>query len=164
MSRPTVDFKLSAYFSLPFLLLGVAMSFFGLMALIEGYWWVTVLLGLVGLLIITTHYRVTINFGNKTFHDYVWLLGMKLGERGSFDAVEYVFLKREKVSETMHGRVASTTIKKEVYDGYLKFSNGNTLHLLTKDSQKAVLRTLRTVAEKLQTTVVDYTKNEARVL
>jgi hypothetical protein len=163
-NMPTADFKLTPYFSWPFLIVGVAMSFFGLMALIEGLWWVALLLELVSLLIMTTHYRVAINFAENTFHDYVWVLGMKVGEKGSFDAVEYVFVKRAKVSQTVHARVASTTIQKEVYDGYLKFSNGNTIHLLTKDSQKAVLHKLRMVAVKLHTTVVDYTQGEARAL
>lgn len=159
-----VDFRTTSYFSLPFQLVAAALDLFGLIALLEGVWWVAVVLWVVSLLIFTTHYRVSLNFTTKTFHDYVWVLGLRVGEKGSFDAVDYVFLKRAKVSQTVHARVASTTIKKEVYDAYLKFSNGETIHLLTKDSRKAVLHKLQVIAEKFQTKVVDYTQDEASTL
>ena len=159
-----VDFKTSAYFSLPFLLVAGALDLFGLIALIEGLWLLGLLLWFVSLLVFTTHYRVAINFIDNTFHDYLWVLGMKIGEKGTFDALEYVFIKKANVSQTVHARVATTTIQKEVYDGYLKFSNGTTIHLATKDSREALLRTLRIITEKLQTKLVDYTQGEARVL
>lgn len=158
-----VDFRTSAYFSLPFLLFAGALSFFGLIALMEGLWWVALLLWLASLLIFTTHYRVTINFSDKTFHDYLWIVGMKTGEKGTFDAMAYVFVKKSKVSQTMHARVASTRIEKEAYDGYLKFSNGATIHLATKDSREKLLPKLHRMAHLLELTLIDHTQEEAKV-
>ena len=117
-----VDFKTSAYFSLPFLLVASALDLFGLIALIEGLWPLALLLWFVSLLVFTTHYRIAINFTDNTFRDYLWVFGMRIGEKGTFDLVEYIFIKKAKVSQTVHARVATTTIQKEVYDGYLKFS------------------------------------------
>jgi hypothetical protein len=157
-----VDLRTTSYFSLPFLIIGGALDVFCLIALFEGVWLLGVVLWLVSLLIFTTHYRITVNFIDKTFHDYLWVLGWKVGEKGTFDSLEYVFIKRANVSQTVHSIVASTTLKKEVYDGYLKFSNGKTVHLLTKDSREALLAKLLVMAKKLQTTLVDYTQGEVK--
>ena len=161
---PSVDFRTATYFSLPFHLVAAAFDLFGLIALVEGMWWLAFLLWVVSLLVFTTHYRLQLDLVTKTYHDYLWVLGMKIGEKGSFDAVEYVFIKKAKVSQTVHARVASTTIEKEVCDAYLKFSNGNTLHLFTKDSREAVLHKLKKIAEQLKTEIIDYTQGEAEVV
>lgn len=160
----SIDFRTAAYFSLPFHLVAAAFDLFGLIALLEGVWWLAVLLWVVSLLVFTTHYRLQLDLSTKTYHDYLWVLGMKIGEKGSFDGVEYVFIKKAKVSQTVHARVASTTIEKEVCDAYLKFSNGTTLHLFTKDSREAVLQKLKKIAEQLKTEIIDYTQGEAKVV
>lgn len=159
-----IDFKVSGYFSMTFLILGGILVFFGLIALLESLWLLGLLLWLVSLLIFTTHYRLRIDVETKTFHDYLWVLGMKHGEKGKFDAVEYLFIKKAKVSQTMSVKVASTTIEKDVYDGYLKFSDGNKIHLLTKDSKVALQKRLNVIAEKLQTKITDYTEGAPKIL
>ncbi|MGE0589802.1 MAG: hypothetical protein AB7O48_14590 [Cyclobacteriaceae bacterium] len=71
----TIDFKTLPYFS-------GTMTFLGVMLLLSGLWmmFVNILVGLVlvllSVIIFTTHYRVSIDLGNKSFHDYLWILGI----------------------------------------------------------------------------------------
>jgi hypothetical protein len=90
---------------------------------------------LISLIVFTTHYRLTVNFDTKEYHDYVWILGLKNGVKGRFETIEYLFIKKNKVSQTMNLKSLSSTIRKDVYDGYLKFSDKDKIHLLTNDSK-----------------------------
>jgi hypothetical protein len=60
--------------------------------------------------------------------------------------------------------VASTTIRKEVYDGYLKFSNEEKIHLLTKDNKKEIVERLEEISGKLGVKLIDYSEDEVREL
>ena len=114
-------------------------------------------------LVLTTHYRLEIDVDRKICHDYLWLCGFRLGERKSFDSLDYLFIKPVKVSQRMSARVASTVVHKESFDGYLKFSNAETLHIATRDSHHALLKQLQKLASKLHLRVVDYTSQPTNV-
>ena len=156
-----VDFKTSAYASGTMYFVGIVLVFAGLLMLAANN---LVGLGLliVSVLILTTHYRLKIDFENKLFHDYLWILGMKYGEKGKFEKVEYLFVKTSKVSQTMYMKSLSTTIRKDVFDGYLRFSADNKVHLMTLDSKDELIRKLKVIAGKVKTRIVDYTDGNPR--
>lgn len=156
-----IDFKTSPYFSVAITLAGVLVGIAGL-AIVGTNPILGAILFFLGLVVSTTHYRLNINFNKKVYFDYVWILGLKSGEKESFKNIEYLFVKKSKVSQTMNLRVVSSTIKKEVYDGYLKFSESNKLHLLTKDSKNDLINKLRVIATALNVKVVDYSDGEAK--
>jgi DNA repair protein RadC len=60
----------------------------------------------------------------------------------------------------MHLRVASSTIQKEVYDGYLKFSEQEKLHLLTLDNKENLIKKLRVISSQLKASLVDYSNGQ----
>jgi hypothetical protein len=156
-----IDFKTSNYFSSRIIIVGIIFSFCGLLLLS-----VNLVIGLVLLLssviIFTTQYRLAIDFENKIFHDYVLILGLKNGYKEKFETIEYVFIKSGNSSQTMSmGGVASTTIHSKVYNGYLKFSANNKIHLTTKDDKKSLYEVLTPIANKLNVKIVDYTEAEA---
>jgi hypothetical protein len=157
MKRP-LDFKTSSYFSGTIRLTAIPFLFFGIILIFESL--VAGIVVTIGSLIaITTHYRLTIDMSARKFHDYVWVLGFKKGEHGQFETIDYLFIKKKMVSQTISARVASTTIRKDVYDGYLRFSEENKIHLLTSDSKSAVVSLLKTVSATLNIKVIDYTEN-----
>lgn len=86
------------------------------------------------------------------------VLGFKHGERGTFEHIEYLFIKKSVLTQTMQLRVASSTIRKEVFDAYLKFSEREKIHVLTMDSKERLLATLTPVASQLKTRVIDYSE------
>ncbi len=156
-----IDFKTSNYFSGVVIIVGVIFSVTGISILFAN-----IIIGLVllfaSVIIFTTHYRLSLDFEKKVFHDYLWILGMKSGEKGNFEAVEYLFIKKSKVSQTMSVRVASATVRKEVYDGYLRFSEEEKIHLLTKDSKKGVEKKLRQISSMLKVRIIDYSEGEPK--
>lgn len=152
-----VDFKTSGYFSWTIIFLGFVLAFVGFLFIIENPV-VGVIQLLISLIIFTTHYRLKIDFDNKVFHDYLWILGLKNGDKVKFETIEYLFIKKSKVSQTMSVRVASTTIRKEVYDGYLKFSEQEKIHLITKDSKKDLVKKLREISTSLKVKIIDYSE------
>ncbi|MBK7653605.1 MAG: hypothetical protein IPJ20_26785 [Flammeovirgaceae bacterium] len=154
-----VDFRLGRYFSNQWLFVGLLLLVAGgillLKTLVGG-----AILVLISVLIFTTHYRLSIRFNEKSYYDYVWVLGLKFGDRGTFEKIEYIFIKKSKISQTMNTRVSSSTIHKEVYDGYLKFSEENKIHLLTKGSKNLLIKNLVELSTKLNTKIFDYSEGE----
>jgi hypothetical protein len=153
------DFRTSGYFSMPFLIVGIALFPIGVVAASQSFIAAGVLF-LVAILILTTHYRLRLDFNSKTYHDYLWILGMKHGEKGKFDKAEYLFLKATKISQSMNSRVSSSTISKHVIDAYLRLTPENKIHLFTKDSKHDVIVRLRELSVELNLKVVDYTLEE----
>ena len=153
------DFKTSGYFSGSILFLGGLLVFLALM-LLSSNWIASVIFLAISVVIFTTHYRFRIDFANKTYHDYLWILGMKHGEKGKFAQVEYLFVKGSRVSESMRLKAASSTITKNVFDAYIKFSPEKKIHLFTKNSKHDVLVRLKELASILSTRIVDYTLEE----
>jgi hypothetical protein len=111
---------------------------------------------LVSVIIFTTHYRFVVDLEHKVFHDQVWILGFRSGEKKKFEHIEYLFIKTNKVSQTMSLKAASTTITKEVYDGYIRFSEGEKVHLISKDNKKDLIAKLRPISQGLNVKVIDY--------
>ncbi|HEY3403760.1 MAG TPA: hypothetical protein VGK59_10260 [Ohtaekwangia sp.] len=152
----TVDFKTSGYFTFPFFIVSGALMIIGLPVLFES-WLVGTILLVISITIFTTHYRVRIDLVNKTYHDYLWIWGMKHGEKGRFEIIEYIFIKKATVSQPMRAIAASSTVRKEVFDAYLKFSDHAKIHLLTGDNKKTVMDKVNGMASRINVTVVDYT-------
>lgn len=154
-----IDLKTAAYFSGMIMIAGAALI---LMSVIVFFvkMWLALFLFVCGIVIFTTHYRLRIDLDKKVFFDYVWLLGMKNGEHGTFDHIEYIFIKKSNVSQTMNHRAGSNVLRKEVYDGYLKFSDVNKIHLASRDSKKDLVKQLQPLAMQLNVRVIDYSEGQ----
>jgi len=110
-----------------------------------------------GIIILSTHYRLQINYSARQYSEYVWLLGLKTGiERKPFTSPEYLFIKKIQVNQTLNSRANSTTIHKVQYDGFLKFSEDDKVHLMTYDDKKTLFKRLKQIASQLNLKVVDY--------
>lgn len=155
----TVDFKTSGYFSGFVIFTGVLFVVTAL-ATLRTNGVVSAVLFLLAVLIFTTHYRLRIDFEKKVYHDYLWILGFRNGERGNFEFIDCLFVRKSRVSQKMQLRAASSTVHKEIYDGYLKFSDERKIHLLTADDKESVLKFLKEAGSRLNTKVVDHTSGE----
>ncbi len=156
-----IDFKTSAFFSGRIIFVGILLAVFALFMV-----WKSLLAGLIifiiSVVIFTTHYRLRIDFAKKTYFDYVWFMGLKNGDHGKLDRIDYLFIKKSRVSQKMNHIVISSTIQNEIYDGYLKFSDGEKLHLLTKESKNDLLEKLKVISGKLNTRIVDHSEEESK--
>jgi hypothetical protein len=154
-----IDLKTSAYFSGMIMIAGAALV---LMAVIVFFvkLWLALFLFVSGIVIFTTHYRLRVDLDKRVFFDYVWILGMKSGERGTFDHIEYIFIKKSNVTQTMNHRAGSNVLRKEVYDSYLKFSDANKIHLASRDSKRDLVKQLQSLAMQLNVRIIDYSEGQ----
>src|SRR5262245_31002499 len=111
-----VDFYTSGFFPEGLMVAGGILAASGIVML-----FVQILAGIVlivGGLVTTSHYRLEVDPIKKLYREYVWFLGIKVGKPSRFETIEYFFIKTSRESQTMYsGRVASTTIRKQVFDG-----------------------------------------------
>ena len=150
-----MDFRPSHYFSGSIILLGLMLP--GL--LIASINILSTLPFLfISLIIFTTHHRLQVDFKNKVYRQYVWLLGLKRGEKVSFETIEYVFVKKNKVQQSMHSRVSTTTVHSEVYEGFLRFSEKDKIHLITSSKKGPLVKKLITIAGQLNVQILDYSE------
>ncbi len=150
-----VDFRTSRYFPGSIILLGVLLPLPGIFIAS-----INILAALpflfVSFIILTTHYRLKIDPGNKVYTHYVWLLGLKRGERDAYENIEYLFIKKVKVQQSMHSRVSSTTVHSEVYEGFIRFSEKDKLHLITSSNKAILVKKLKIIADQLSLQILDY--------
>lgn len=158
-----VDFKACNYFSPMATTMAVVLIPAALLTLSASIVAGVIILA-VCIIILTTHYRLKIDFENREFYDYVFFLGFKSGEKGYFDTIQYLFINAKHVSQTVNSRVSSMTVRKVVYDGYLKFSDKEKIHIATKDSKSALIKKLRTISNQLHIKIIDYTEGDPRVV
>lgn len=156
------DFKTCGYFSGLMIFLGIFLLFTSFLVATMNMMITAVILIPPAVLILTTHYRLRIDFERKTYHDYVWILGFKSGERGTFQSIEYLFLKVSKVSQAMQLRAASSSVTKDVIDAYLRVLPEKKIHLFTKDSRHDALVRIKEIAGILRVPIVDYTTTESQ--
>lgn len=153
------DFRTTGYFGGLVIFLGFLLVFLAIV--LAGKSVVGLIICLVtSAVIFTTHYRLRLDFKNQTYHDYLWLMGMKIGERGRFEAVDYIFVKPSKIRQTMNSRGSSSTISKVVIDAYIRLSPENNIHLFTRDSKHDALAKARDIARLLNARIMDYTTPE----
>lgn len=111
----------------------------------------------LGLVFVTSHYRLQIDWARKCYRDYVWVLGLRFGRWESFERIEYLFIKKNQMRQNMNSMLSTTTLHVAVYDGYLRLSEKNKIHLLTSRNKETVLKKLQALASLLQVDILDYT-------
>lgn len=153
----SVDFKTANYFTgMPYLL-GIILTPAGLLLVFSPQIIVGAFLLVAGIVIITTHYRLLIDYRLKVHIEYISIVGIKVGaEKKSFVDLQYLFVKKSRVSQTLNSRASSTTIQKFQYDGFLKFSEDDKLHLMTLENKAALIKNLKAIASKLKVNILDY--------
>jgi hypothetical protein len=153
----SLSFKTGSYFPSGVAFAAAIVGAFGVLFI-----FVELMVGLpitmIGLVVATTHYRLIIDTKKKTYKESVWFLGYSTGEPIAFESIQYLFIKTSNESQTMYGRVARTTIHKRVFDGYLKFSETQKVHIATRDSKEELIGQLRPVAKALDIPINDYTQ------
>lgn len=119
---------------------------------------VSIPLALIGLSLITIRNGIRVDLNSKTYQEYTWFLGVRFGKVESFHKIEYVFLKENKVSQNMSARLASATVHSEVFDGFIRFSESDKVHVFRGRTKESVMKQLTALSAQLQVDILDYTK------
>jgi len=155
--RNSIDIRTAPYFPIAGRIGGIILAFAGLaIASVNIYFGLALVIG--GVILVTTHYRLTIDFTSRIYRDYTWILGFKSGEKGRFEHIEYLFINKNKVTQTMSARVISTTIERYDYNGYLKFSETQKIHLRSDADKKVLVAHMQLLAAKLGCRLLDHSE------
>jgi hypothetical protein len=148
----------TSYFFPPFARIGAwVIVLFGVLIIDLSNIIVGLIFIVVGIFVITSQHRIKIDFGRKNYFEYMWIFGFKKGDREHFDKIEYIFVNKNKVKQTIAVRVASSSFERYDFNVYLKFSEDQKIHLLSDESKSTVFNRAQSLAERLKCDVVDRT-------
>lgn len=162
MAKP-LDIRTGAYFSGAIFYLGIGMILPGFFVA-KAYPLAVLPFFLISMITLTTHYGLEVDAPEKCYREYVWLLGLKLGEWENFEKMEYLFIKRNKESQTIHSRISSRDLHYEVHDGYLRFSETNKVHVATARNRESLLKSLKPIATHLHLDILDYSEGTPTII
>jgi hypothetical protein len=152
-----MDITTGWYFESGMRLAGYGMLAIALTLLVGGYYLAALVFALLGIIVLTTRYGFQINSASRTYCEYTWFLGFKNGQWQSYQAIQYLFVKSARVSRTYNMRVQSGTISRTEFNGYLKFSESEKIHVANAIEKDDLIKKLFPLAGKLETVIVDYT-------
>ena len=166
-----ISIHTAAYFPLPFVSLGMLVLITVGVILAERYGIISLLLIPVGAFVFTAHYRLTINLVDQTYRDYLWIVGLKRGNKKKFSRIEGMHLTENPYRQTFSNFVSSTTRRGTEYNGYIRLDEEN-VHLLSSTHKSKVSRKLQRIQTALRgntvssthliidSTLVDHTKEQ----
>ena len=131
----------------------------GALNLISNYWWLSIILAVVGLILLTGHSGTQIDFVSKTFREYNSYLFIRRGVRKEYNQVESVFINKAKVSQQMYTAhtSSSSTFERVVFNAYLEFDDGIKLFLTSRKDKAKLIKFLNPVVTALSVELIDNT-------
>lgn len=119
MDKP-VDIKVSNYFPFHFIFIGYGLLIGAAVALTINTIASIIFLPL-GVILVTTHYRLSIDPYKRIFREYVWFLGIKKGSDQQFEAPDYIFINESKNNFEYGGFAIRRHSYQYVHNAYVKF-------------------------------------------
>ena len=140
------------FFGILLVIIGLVI-FYKIMAL-------SIILILIGLVIAFSNSGVIINLENNTFQEYNSFFFFKTGENERFDKIDLLYINKNNKSQQMNSpRMTQTHVMKYVqYDAYIKFDNGDKLHLLTEKDKAKLFSKLEPVVKHVGIPITDNTQ------
>lgn len=112
-------------------------------------WYVGVIALLLGIMVITTTYKLVIDQNSGQIEDFMSILGMKNGcIIKKFNRLDYVSIKSGRYSQQIQLRAASTVIEGTMYSAYL-ITDIENFYLGESKNKKRILKKATQVAAKL---------------
>ncbi len=128
------------------------------------YFWLAGFAIVIGVVGITTRYGVEIDFLSKQYKEYTWLLGYKAGDAVKFERIEYLFIKKIKMSQNMNSLLTSTTIDRDEYRGYIKFNEQEKIHFITHENLDHLIKHAKITAGEMRVPLFDYSSGNPEQL
>ncbi len=112
---------------------------------------------LAGVFILTGYEGVEFNRKRKTHRSFRSFFLLKWGVTLPYAEVEKIFVSVSRVSQKAYAPHTnqSTVFSGTEYNGYVKFIDGTKVYLMSKQSKKALLKSLRKVSDFLNARIED---------
>jgi hypothetical protein len=154
--RNRISIPIAAYFPLPFVGLAMLILLTTAIWLAERYSPVSFLLIPAGLFLFAAHYRLTINLTTQTYHDHLWIVGIKRGDKKKFSQISGLHLTQNRYRQTISSWVSSMTKRGIEYIGYVRF-NEEDIQIANSTSKQAVMKKLARLQQALRGNIVSST-------
>ena len=120
-----------------------------------------ILLIILAAIILTTNYVTEISLIEKSYKDYITMLGVKLNiEESRFNQLDRIVITKGNYAQTINTRVQSRQMAWADYTGTLLMDSDVTLDLLTRTDKQELLHRLKEFSDFLQVDVEDQTTNQ----
>ena len=112
-------------------------------------WYVGVIFLLTGIVVTTSHYKLSIDQNTKQIREYLLIFGMKRAvEIKKYTHLSYITIKSSRYSQQLQLRAASTVVEGTMYSAYLITDTGH-IYLGESKRKEKISRKARGIAEKL---------------
>jgi hypothetical protein len=119
------------------------------------------LLIILAVLILTTNYVTEINLQEKSYRDYLSMMGLKLNvEESKFKQLDRIVITKGNYAQTINTRVQSRQMDWADYTGTLLLDSDGTLDLLTRIDKRELMIGLKEFSDFLGVDVEDRTTNQ----
>lgn len=151
-----IDIKFGLLFPWTFRFLAAIALIFGFVLIRESFW-AGIMPIAAGFITLTAHEGTEINLSNKTYREYISLLLFKTGKFVPYTKIEKIFInasienQRIYTAHTSH----SSTFNNIFYNAYLKFTNGEKIHLCKTKSKDKLMHTLKSLSEAAGVQITD---------
>jgi len=119
--------------------------------------WLSFTLLFIGLTIFTAGYKVAINPEKKTFREYLFVAGFKIGKAKKYNTLENIIISSHQFNQTINSRTSTRTIRTIVYKGFVQFSDHDKVLIAESQIKKKVINKIDKVSKALNLQVSDYT-------
>lgn len=136
-----------------------ALFLIGAITVIVNYWWLSIILALIGLTLLTGYSGTEINYTNKTFREYHSYLFIRRGVTEKYHGIERVFINKANVSQKMYTAHtgSSSTFENILFNAYLKFDDGRKIFLTSRKDKVRLIKLLNPVIAVLGVDLTDNT-------
>lgn len=144
--------------SLPlhFVLLGAVLVIFALFDWFASQSYILdIILFVLGVLLVTSHQRLTVDLKNKKYSEFYWVLGLKVNNfENSYQEINSVFCESGKYSQE-YGKYNRRFISGTIYNGYIELKDQENLYIGNNKRRPSLLNKLEKIGGQLKVSVED---------
>jgi len=149
------DYRTKYFFPMHVVTLGHALIFMGAVFLAMVHWIPGAVFISTGLFIVSINHGLSIDTSRKVYHDYVFVLGYKTGKKLPYEEIQYLFVTGGKKTTTMQLRGVSQNIVQQEFNGYIKFSEDEKIHIVSSRKKQKIMTFLERMAVDLSLEIKD---------
>ena len=157
-----LNYSTQDYFPSNVKIIGILLLLGGLMSFAIDNMIGSIVMLMIAFVIFTTKYGIEIDLDNKTYKDYLMFFGYKKGDSINFHYIDSLYMTKGSKTTTMQLRGAKTTITKDEYNAYLKFSEDEKVHLLSSEKKEEVEKLLKQISKDTNIEMEDYSNENQR--
>ncbi|MFY0625358.1 MAG: hypothetical protein JXR07_03615 [Reichenbachiella sp.] len=151
-----VDYRTQYYFPKHIVTFGHVLIFMGAVVMTLVHWIAGAVLVTIGLLTVSLNFGLAIDTTKKVYHDYLFVLGVNTGKKRPYERIEYLYVTESKKTTIMQSRGSKSEISHHEFNGYIKFSEDEKVHLLSSRKKQKVMHFLEKMSAELDLDIKDF--------